>query len=171
VPLLGLISKKPPINRSSRLSVLADTADTWYAFKYPELCESFEPLLQERFPPWVVLIAKRLGIFRGWVFFLMSKKYSFTLTTATSQAANAFLLYEALLGAPRKHLIVIEFITRAKADSRSFLYTLSYLGPLGLEASAPKIFTNSSCVDRERTVPLWQALRDPGRALRLHPLA
>jgi glycosyltransferase involved in cell wall biosynthesis len=121
-----MIPQKPPTSRACQLTILADTADTWYAFKYPDLCESFESLLQEKFPAWVVSFAKRSGIFRGWLFFLVSKQYSFTLTTATSQAANAFLVFEALLGVPRKHLIVIEFISRAKADSRSLLKRSMY---------------------------------------------
>jgi glycosyltransferase involved in cell wall biosynthesis len=121
VPLLSLIFPKPRISRASQRTILADTADTWYAFKYPDLCEPFEPLLEENFPPWVVSVAKRFGIFRGWLFFQVAKNYSFTLTTATTQAASAFLLFEALLGAPRKHLIVLQLIARAQADSRSLL--------------------------------------------------
>jgi glycosyltransferase involved in cell wall biosynthesis len=110
-----------PFSSRSRLPILADAAHTWYAYKYPDVCELFEPLLHENFPAWVISLARRFGIARGWLFFLVAQKYSFTLTTTTSRAAKAFILFEALCGSPRKHVILLEFIMQEKANSRSIL--------------------------------------------------
>jgi len=107
-----------PFSPTSRLSILGDS---WYAYRYPDLCEPFEPLLQENFPAWVISLARRFGIVRGWFFFLVAQKYSSILTSTKVSGAKAFFLFEALLGAPRKHMILLEFIEPVKANSRSIL--------------------------------------------------
>ena len=108
-----------PVSPTSRLPILADT---WYAYHYSALCEPFESLLQDNFPVWVTSLARRFGIVRGWLFFLVAQKHSFTTLISTwNRGASAFLLFEALLGTPRKHVILLEFIQPVKADSRSIL--------------------------------------------------
>jgi glycosyltransferase involved in cell wall biosynthesis len=112
-----------PISPESRLPILADI---WYSNCYPDLCEPFEALLEKNFPAWATSLARRFGIVRGWLFFLVAQKYSSTLTSTGSPGAKAFFLFEALLGAPRKHVILLEFIQPVKAESRSILKRLIY---------------------------------------------
>jgi glycosyltransferase involved in cell wall biosynthesis len=106
-----------PFSPTSQSLILADC---WYAYPYPELCEPFEPLLQKNFPFWVASLARRFGIVRGWFLFLGAQKYSSTLISVGG-GARAFLLFEALLGVPRKHVILTEFFQPVKANSRSIL--------------------------------------------------
>jgi len=126
VSLLARIFETSSFRPTSQLPILGDAADTWYAYHLPDLCELFEPLLQKNFPAWITWFARRFAIARGWLFFLVAQKYPFTLTTTTSRSAKAFLLFEALLGAPRKHLIFLEFIQQEKPNSRSFLKRAIY---------------------------------------------
>ncbi len=109
---------KPPFSPTSRLPILADT---WYAHHYPDVCVPFEPLLQEKFPAWVISLARRFEIARGCLFFLMAQKYSCALTSPSTRTAKTFFLLEGLLGAPRKPLILLEFIHPVKVNSRSIL--------------------------------------------------
>jgi glycosyltransferase involved in cell wall biosynthesis len=110
----------------SRLPILADAEDTWYAYHYPDLCELFEPLVQKNFPAWIIWLMNRFAIARGWLFFLQAKKYPFALTTTTTRSAKAFFFFEALLGSPRKHLILLEFIQQENPNSPSFLSRAIY---------------------------------------------
>ena len=115
-----------PSRPSSRMPVIADATDIWYAYHFPDLCELFEPRVQKNFPPWVICFASRFAVVRGWLFFFVAQKYPFVLTTTVSRAAKTFLLFEALFGAPRKHLIFLEFIQQAKPNSRSIFRRLIY---------------------------------------------
>jgi len=96
-------------------------ADSWYAYKYPDVCEPFEVLLEENFPAWAIWLAGRFGIARGWLLFLAAKKRPFILTSPAIRGAKAFFFFEALLGAPRKHVILVEFIHAVKPKSRLIL--------------------------------------------------
>jgi glycosyltransferase involved in cell wall biosynthesis len=116
VPLPTPISDMSSSRRTSRLPILADT---WYGYHYKDLCEPFEPLLKENFPSWIISLAKGCGIARGWLFFMLAQKYPSILTSTAVPGANAFFLFEALFGARRKHVILIEFIPAVKANSRS----------------------------------------------------
>lgn len=106
------------LSSMSRLPILADT---WYAHHYSDLCEPFESLLQENFPAWVISLARRVGIVRGWLFFLIAQQHSLTLTSTQIRGAKAFFIFEALLGTARKRLILLEFIQPMKGRSRSIL--------------------------------------------------
>ena len=108
----------PSFSLTSRLPVVADT---WYGYHYPNLCEPFEPFLKKNFPAWVISLARRFDIVRGWLFFLVAHKHSSTLTSNGMRGATAFFFLEALLGKSRKHLILLEFIQPLKADSQSIL--------------------------------------------------
>jgi glycosyltransferase involved in cell wall biosynthesis len=116
----------PSLSRASRLPILADATDTWYASYFPDLCDLFEPVLIKNFPPWVMRFANRSALARGYLFFLTAKKYPFVLTTTVTAAAKAYLFFEAALGSPRKRLIFIEFIQQAKPNSRSITRRVIY---------------------------------------------
>jgi glycosyltransferase involved in cell wall biosynthesis len=116
VPASARISDTPFVTRRTCLPVLADS---WYAYKYPDICEPFDSLLEQNFPAWVIWLAGKFGIVRGWLLFLAGKNRPFLLTSAAIPGAKAFFFFEALLGERRKHVILVEFIHAAKPKSRS----------------------------------------------------
>jgi glycosyltransferase involved in cell wall biosynthesis len=111
---------------TSRLPILADATDTWYAYHFPDLCDLFEPLLVKNFSPWAIRFASRFAFVRGCLFFLTAQRYSFVLTTTATKAAKTYLFFEALLGKPRKRLIFVEFIQQRKPNSQTIFKSLVY---------------------------------------------
>jgi hypothetical protein len=113
---------------TGRLPVLADATDSWYAYHYPDLCELFAPLLLKTFPSWAVWGANRFAFVRGYLFFLTARNYSFVLTTTETASGKVYLFLEALVGAPRKRLIFLEFIQQPKPNSvRMFKRVIYYV--------------------------------------------
>ena len=84
--------------------------DSWYATSIKGLCDPLDLVIERQCPRWMQTRSRKPGILRSLLLFKLGRDYDLVFTAQPLPGAWLVVLLEALLGAGKRRLVLLEFI-------------------------------------------------------------